>query len=330
MTTGQESADSVSRLRLVSRRRTVVQTFGTVAVALALLLGFGLTANLFLSADNIRNIFIQICVVGVVAIGETIVMLLGGIDLSVGAIALLSEVLVGDLTTSGHSVVVALLVALAAAGGVGLLNGLLIAISGIEPILATLATLFVTAGLAKLILGLRYLELTNSIFDKLATQNIVFNLPGMVVIMLGCYVVAAVVMQHTPFGRSVYAVGGNRRAARLSGLSVPRVTIAAYTVTGLLCGIAGFLSAAQLGLVSQGDLASINFQAIIIVLIGGLSVSRGGVGRMERTLIGALIVGMIINYQTIKGINPAFQQALLGGLVLVTVLADRALRGRDG
>jgi ribose/xylose/arabinose/galactoside ABC-type transport system permease subunit len=151
----------------------------------------------------------------------------------------------------------------------------------------------------------------------------------MVAVMLGLYVVVSLVMRVTPFGRMVYAVGGNRRAARLSGLSLVGVIIGVYVAAGVLSGVAGFLNVAQIGLVSQNDAVGMEFQAIIAALVGGLSVTAGGVGRVERTLLGALIVGMMTNYQTIKGVDPAFQQAFLGGLLLAAVLADRLLRGRQ-
>jgi len=314
---------------VADRARWAAETFGIVAIAGALILAFSLTSSLFLATENVRNIFIQISVIGVAAIGETIVMLAGGLDLSVGSVVLLSEVIVADLTATQHlSIGVALLAALGAAGGIGLLNGVLTAVIGIEPILATLGTLLVAAGLGKLILGLRYLQVDHPIFNDLVTKNVLFNLPIMVAVMLGLYVVVSLVMRVTPFGRTVYAVGGNRRAARLAGLSPVGVTIAVYTIAGVLSGVAGFLNVAQIGLVSQNDGVGLEFQAIIAALVGGLSVTAGGVGRVERTLLGALIVGMMTNYQTIKGIDPAYQQAFLGGLLLAAVLADRALRRR--
>jgi ribose transport system permease protein len=312
------------------RSRWFAETFGIVAIAGALLLAFSTTSSIFLASGNVRNIFVQISVIGVAAIGETLVMLAGGLDLSVGSVVLLSEVICADLTATHHlSIGVALLAALGAAGGIGLLNGILTAVIGIEPILATLGTLLVAAGLAKLILGLRYLQVDNPVFNDLATKNVLFNLPIMVAVMLGLYVVVSLAMRTTPFGRMVYAVGGNRRAAHLSGLSLIGVTIAVYTIAGILSGVAGFLNVAQIGLVSQNDAVGMEFQAIIAALVGGVSVTSGGVGRIERTLLGALIVGMMTNYQTIKGIDPAFQQAVLGGLLLAAVLADRVLRGRQ-
>jgi len=321
---------SLERAVVVDQVRRFADTLGIVAIAGALLLGFGLTSSQFLLSGNIRNIFVQISVVGVAAIGETLVMLAGGLDLSVGSVVLLSEVICADLTATHHLPLgVALLAALGAAGGIGLLNGVLVAVVGIEPILATLGTLLVAAGLAKLILGLRYLQVDHPVFNDLAVTNVLFNLPIMVAVMLGLYLVVSIAMRVTPFGRMVYAVGGNRRAARLSGLSLIGVTIAVYVVAGVLSGIAGFLNVAQIGLVSQNDGMGLEFQAIIAALVGGLSVTSGGVGRVERTLLGALIVGMMTNYQTIKGIDPSFQQAFLGGLLVAAVLADRVLRGRQ-
>ena len=320
----------IDRVQLAERARQLAETLGIVAIAGALLLAFGLTSSQFLLSGNIRNIFVQISVVGVAAIGETLVMLAGGLDLSVGSVVLLSEVISADLTATHHLAwPVALLAALAAAGGIGLVNGVLVAVIGIEPILATLGTLLVAAGLAKLVLGLRYLQVDNPIFNDLAVKNVLFNLPIMVAVLFGLYAIVSVAMRVTPFGRMVYAVGGNRRAARLSGLSLVGVTISVYVVAGVLSGVAGFLNVAQIGLVSQNDGMGMEFQAIIAALVGGLSVTSGGVGRVERTLLGALIVGMMTNYQTIKGIDPAFQQAFLGGLLLAAVLADRVLRGRQ-
>jgi ribose/xylose/arabinose/galactoside ABC-type transport system permease subunit len=243
---------------------------------------------------------------------------------------LLSEVICADLTTTHNLPIgVALLAALGASAGIGLLNGILTAVLGIEPILATLGTLLVAAGFGEAILGIRYLQVSNPVFNDLAETNVVFDLPIMVAVTFGLYLVMAVVMRKTPFGRMVYAVGGNQNAARLSGLSVVSVRIAAYTLGGLFAGIAGFLNVAQIGLVSQNDGVGLQFSAIIAALVGGLSISSGGVGRVERTLIGALIVGMITNYETIRGLDPSYQTAFLGGLLLVAILVDRALRGRQ-
>lgn len=323
--------------------RELVQSLGIIVVAAVLLAVFAETASAFLTAGNVRNILVQTSVLGVVAVGETMVMLTGGIDLSVGAMAFVGEVLTAALTTplssgaagqsvsgaGAHSWEFALLVALVVTGGLGLLNGVLVAIVRIPAILATLASLLLATGIGELVLNLRYLMVTAPVFDQMYTTNVIFNLPGMVVVMFAFYFVSAFVMRKTRYGRNVYAIGGNPRAARLSGLPVVRTTMAVYTLTGIMCGVGGFLTVCQLGMVSSNDLQSLNFQTIIAVLLGGLSISRGGVGRVERTLIGVVIFGMLTNYQTIKGVESSFQQALLGGLLVAAVVADRLLRGRQ-
>lgn len=323
-------ATQAPRAPLADRVRPLAETFGTLAVAVGLVVAFGLTAGSFLDENNIRNILIQISVVGVAAIGETVVMLVGGLDLSVGSNVLLGAVVIADLAQrQAWPVAAAVALGLLACTGLGLLNGLLTAVVGIEPILATLGTLLLGAGLAKLVLHSSWIQVDVGFFDSLARDEVVWRLPILVVVMLGLYAVAALALRKTPFGRSVYALGGNWRAARLSGLPVVRTKVLAFALAGLCAGIAGMLQVGQLGIVSQGDAAGLEFEAIIAALVGGLSVTRGGVGRVERTLLGALIVGMITNYQTIRGVDPKYQDAVLGGILLLAILADRLFRGRQ-
>jgi ribose transport system permease protein len=306
------------------------ETFGTLAVAGLLLLAFGLTSSVFLKPTNLRDILVQITVVGVAAIGETLVLLVGGLDLSVGANVLLGSVVAGDLVQrQGAPVWVGIAGGILASTGIGLLNGVLSAVIGIEPILATLGTFLLAGGIAKIVLHSSWIVVDAPFFADLVRTHVFWQLPLMVVVMFALYALAAVVMRVTPFGRSVYAIGGNPRAARLAGLPAVRVRVMAFTVAGSFAGVAGLLQIGQLGIISGGNGVGLEFSAITAALIGGLSVSAGGVGRVERTLLGAVIVGMITNYQTIRGIPPNYQQALLGGILLLAILADRAFRGRS-
>jgi ribose/xylose/arabinose/galactoside ABC-type transport system permease subunit len=311
------------------RVRAAAETFGTLAVAGLLLLSFGLTSSVFLEAPNLRNILVQITVVGVAAIGETLVLLVGGLDLSVGANVLLGSVVAGDLVQrQGAPLWAGILGGIAASAGIGVLNGVLSAVIGIEPILATLGTFLLAGGLAKIILHSSWIVVDKPFFADLVRTHVFWQLPLMVIVMFALYAFAAVGMRVTPFGRAVYAIGGNPRAARLAGLPAVRVRILAFGLGGAFAGVAGLLQIGQLGIVSSGNATGLEFQAITAALIGGLSVSAGGVGRVERTLLGAWIVGMITNYQTIRGIPPNYQQALLGGILLLAIVADRLFRGR--
>jgi ribose/xylose/arabinose/galactoside ABC-type transport system permease subunit len=254
-------------------------------------------------------------------------MLAGGLDLSVGSVVLLSEVVVCDLAIRrGVPVPIAIAAALVAGALVGLLNGVLIVLVRIEPILVTLGTLLLAAGLAKLLLGLTYIQIDNPFFDSLATTELPGGMPLMVAIMFACYALVAVVLYRTAFGKYVYAVGSNRRAAGVAGLPVNRTQMIAYVACSTLAAVAGVLNAARLGLVSPNDGAGLEFSSITAALVGGLSVTAGGVGRVERTLVGAVILGMLVNYQTIRGVPPNLQQAMIGGVLLLAVVVDRLLR----
>ena len=149
----------------------------------------------------------------------------------------------------------------------------------------------------------------------------------MVVIMIVLYLVVGQLMQRTPFGRNVYAIGNNPRAAELSGLPLTRTMLGAFAVAGLCAGIASLLMISQVGIISYSDAVGLEFEVITAALIGGLSVTRGGVGRVEKTLVGAAIVGMLANYQTLQGVPPEYQTAVLGGILLLAIIADRLIRG---
>jgi ribose/xylose/arabinose/galactoside ABC-type transport system permease subunit len=205
------------------RFRYVADNFGTLAVAVAIAAGFGLTSSVFLQVANIRNITIQVSVIAVAAIGETLVMLTGGIDLSIGANVLLSSVVSADLFENhGFPVWFGICCGVAAAAGIGLLNGALVTFVGIESILATLGTSLLAGGLAEIALNTNYIAVNGQFFADLVEKNVVWQLSPLVVIMLVLYGLTAVAMRSTIFGRALYALGGNPRAARVAGLATSR------------------------------------------------------------------------------------------------------------
>lgn len=307
-----------------------LHTFGTLLVAALLAAVFEFLSPDFLSSSNIDNILMQISVVGTVAIGETLVMLLGGIDLSVGSVVLLSASVIGVLSaTHGRSDWLAIPIGLAAATGVGLLNGLFVVGVGIEPIIVTLGTLVAVQGIGQMLLAANgsWIQVADPLFLNIATGRLA-GVPSMAVIMLALYAVAAILLRRTPLGRAIYAAGGNRRAARLAGLPVGRTLLAAYAISGLCAGVAGALEIAQLGIVSQNVGQGMEFSAITAVLVGGLGLV-GGQGRVEKTLLGALIVGAITNYLTFRGVSPYYEQAITGFILLAAVFVDHLARRRS-
>jgi ribose transport system permease protein len=276
-----------------------------------------------------RNILEQVAVIGVVSIGETAVMLTGGIDLSVGSNVLLSSVIMANLNVNhGWPAGLAIVVGVLAALLVGLINGIVSTAFGIEPIIVTLGTLLAAGGLGQIWLNNSWITLHSSVFSDVATV-MPLGIPLMAWIMVVLYVVAAVLLYRTTFGRTVYLIGGNRGGARLAALAVNRRLVAVYALSGLMAGVAGYLDAGQLGIISQNDGTGLQFSAILAVLVGGLSVKTGGIGRVEKTLVGTLIAGMIANYFVLQGVAEPYEQAAIGFVILVAVLTDHVLRRRE-
>lgn len=298
-----------------------VQRLGILLLAVVLFAVFSLTSPDFSRQANIDNILIQISVLAIVSAGETVVMLLRGIDLSVGSVVLFSAVVMSALSVN-HNVplVPAIAAALALSTLIGCINGLLIALIGIEPIIVTLATLMAVQGLDEVILAQNgsWIQVVDPFFTSLYA-NQVFFLPIMAVITFVVYAMAGFIMRNTPFGRQVYAVGGNPRAAQLAGINVTAVKIGAYAIAGLCAGVAGLLETAQVGTISQNVASGLEFSAITAVLVGGLSLT-GGAGSIENTLIGATIFGMINNYMTLKDFSIYYKQAVSGFLILAAVI----------
>ena len=303
--------------------------FGIVLIAIVIFAVFGLTSGPFATVSNMRNILEQVAVIGVVSIGETAVMLTGGIDLSVGSNVLLSSVIMANLNVNhGWPAGLAIVVGILAALMVGLINGVVSTAFGIEPIIVTLGTLLAAGGLGQIWLNNSWITLHSSVFSDVATV-MPLGIPLMAWIMVVLYALAAVMLYRTTFGRTVYLIGGNRGGARLAALAVNRRLVAVYALSGLLAGVAGYLDAVQLGIISQNDGTGLQFSAILAVLVGGLSVKTGGIGRVEKTLVGTLIAGMIANYFVLQGVAEPYEQAAIGFVILVAVLADHVLRRRE-
>ena len=306
----------------------------TLLVVMLMLVAFGLSSDKFLLPNNIFNIFRQMSVVAVLAIGMTLVILIGGIDLSVGSVLFLAAGITSVLLRDGTPVALAILVGLAAATLVGFVNGLLVEVAGISPVIATLGMLIGVRGLALVIMNNAQIRVTDSFFEWVAitrTPGIpALNIPGVpltVIIVLIIYLIIAVVLRQTLFGRFMYAIGGNQVTARLSGLPVLPVKLFAYTLCGLMAGIGGMLMAAATGVISPGLGAGSEFYTIAAVVLGGTRLS-GGIGRVEKTLLGAFILYMVLNFMTLRRIPAEWQQTATGLLVLAAIVLDRLAQRR--
>lgn len=284
----------------------------------------------FLKPGNLVNVTDQIVVIAILAIGVTMVIITGGIDLSVGSLIALSAVttalLIRDI--GGGRDASALMLLVCAFGGialcalVGLFSGTMVTVFKIPPFIATLAILLVGSGLAYIFSDGE--PISNSIppsFRWLGGEASLLGIPNAVVMAAILYVVAHIVMSRTKWGRYIYAVGGNAEAARLSGVSVQRVKLVVYAVSGALAGLGGVVLASRMktGSPTYGNMYEL--YVIAAVVVGGTSLS-GGEGRVLGTLIGALIIAVIRNGMNLTNVEAYKQKVILGLVILGAVLLD--------
>jgi ribose transport system permease protein len=284
----------------------------------------------FLKADNLLNIANQIAVIAIMAIGMTMVIVTGGIDLSVGSLAALAAVLAtklirdacGGMAASPAGMTAACGLAVAACGGLGLVSGGLITLFGIPPFIVTLAMMLVASGLAYLVAAGQSIYQIPESFVWLGRGTGLFGLPHAVVLMLLLYAAAHVLMSRTTLGRYLYAVGGNREAARLAGVPVRRVLLFAYVACGLLAGLGGVIMASQLKSGSPTYGSMYELYVIAAVVVGGTALA-GGEGKILGTLVGALVIAVIQNGMNLTNVESYTQKVVLGLVILAAVLVDR-------
>lgn len=290
----------------------------------------------FLKADNLLNVANQIAVIAIIAIGMTLVILTGGIDLSVGSLIALSAVATTRLirdAAGGESASTAGM-ALGALGGIlacsacGLFSGLMVTLFRIPAFIVTLAVMLVASGLAYILADGQSIDRVPERFIWLGRGADLLHLPNAVLLMLILYALAHVLMGRTVTGRHIYAVGGNAEAARLSGVPTRRIERLVYVLSGTLAGLGGVVMASQLksGAPTYGQMYEL--YVIAAVVVGGTSLS-GGEGKVLGTLIGAFIIAVIQNGMNLRGVESYTQKIVLGLVILGSVLLDR-LRRRPG
>ena len=290
----------------------------------------------FLKADNLLNIANQIAVIAILAIGMTMVIITGGIDLSVGSLIALSAVLTTLMIRDffGGAGASASGMTMAALGGIGLcglsgwLSGQLITRMSVPPFIVTLGVMLMASGGAYRLAENQSVYQVPDSFVWLGRGTDLLNLPNAVVLMLVLYAAAHGVMTQTRFGRYLYAVGGNVEAALLSGVPVRRVIIMAYLICGLLAGLGGVVTASLLKSGSPTYGGMYELYVIAAVVVGGTRLS-GGKGTMPGTLAGAFIIAIIQNGMNLTNVESNTQKIVLGLVILTAVLVDRMRGGRS-
>jgi ribose transport system permease protein len=308
-------------------------TFGVPLILFLLIIVFSVMSEAFLTSANLINILRQAAVVAIAAVGTTIVLIAGGIDISQGAIIALSGV-ASVVIVQQYNLPdwIGISIALMLSAFVGLSNGILAERLRIPAFIATLGTAFVVRGILFVYtngrsIGLgRGKNLTGPLIQWLG-KGFVGPIPVPVVLMLLLYLIAALVMARTVWGMHCYAVGSSPRAAEIAGIRVRRLRIQVYTVAGLLAGLAGIVLAGRLGSAAPGLGTGAEFDILTAVVLGGTSI-YGGRGNVLRTLLGALFLATLTNGLILLNVSTFYQQIAVG-LVLLAALALDRLQARD-
>ena len=301
-----------------------INIYRSVLILLVICIFATILSPSFLSVTNLFNLFKQITVAGVVGCGMTFVILTGGIDLSVGSILGLSGVLAaGVLESTGNP---AFAIALALAVGVlcGAINGFFVSFCEIPPFISTLGMMTLLRGCVLVYTKGSPISIKSDAY-KFFGKGAIAGIPVPVIILILLFLLAHYILTQTSYGRSIYAFGGNREAARLSGISTRFTEWMAYTINGLLCGIAGVILTARLGSAQSTSGTGIEMDAIAAVILGGTSLS-GGVGFVLPTVVGAMIMGIIDNILTLMNVNPHATNIVKGAVILIAVLVDKKVK----
>ncbi|UUU24051.1 ABC transporter permease [Streptomyces sp. DSM 40750] len=327
--TNSPAADSEPGAALRDKLRYALRTptVGPLAALAIAILVFSVTTDTFLAPDNLSLVLQQSIVIGTLALGQSLIILTAGIDLANGAIAVLSTIVMAKLVFEGESVAAALLLGLAVATCLGLVNGLLVARLGLPSFIVTLGALTVVYAVSRLYSDSRSYPVTN---DVLVFWGNGVDLGGVLVtwgtfLLVGLYAFFLYVLNKTAWGRHIYAVGNASESARLTGINVRRTVLSVYVTAGLLYGIAAWQALGRIPNADPNSYQTANLESITAVVIGGTSLF-GGRGSVAGTLIGTLIVTVLRSGLTQAGIDSLYQDVATGTLVVVAVGVDKVLR----
>jgi ribose transport system permease protein len=289
---------------------------------LVLCLVFSLSSDVFLTPRNLLNVVDQLTVLGIMALGMTAVIVIGGIDLSVGSVLAVSMMVMGWLSNvKGLPMPVAIVAALVVGALCGMVSGLLITRGNLPPFIATLATMSIARGLANLITDGSQIVGYPDWFSQLSINRHFDFLSITVALFLVLAALAQIYMKYRAGGRALYAIGGNSEVARLAGIPVKRVTLSVYALCGLLSGLAGVVMSTRLDSSQPSGGLGYELDTIAAVVIGGASLS-GGVGSIFGTLMGVLTIGVLRNGLNLVGISPFVQQIVIGIVIVLAVMVD--------
>ena len=318
---------------------SIFSKYGIFLIFALMVVGASVLSPAFLSSTNLINVVRQMSVVGLIALGVTGVIVSAGIDLSSGSVVGLTAVVAASLAQDPEfatlfypgvhvPVIVAVLAACVVGALVGLINGSLVAKTRIPPFIATLGTYTAIRGLALLYTGGRPISDLKDSYNFIG-QGAVLGVPVPIIILVIMAVVTHILYAHTKFGKYIYAIGGNEQAARVSGIDAEKYKMLIYVYASFLAGLAGVVVSSRIGSGQPGLGVGYELDAIAAAVIGGTSLSAGGIGTVAGTIIGALIIGVLNNILDLMNVSAYWQQIIKGCIIVGAVILDQLKqRGR--
>lgn len=277
----------------------------------------------FIKLNNLMNLLRQVSINAFIALGMTFVIITGGIDLSVGSILALTSALVAMMMANGVAPILAICAGLILGAFLGAVNGVIITKGKLAPFIATLSTMTIYRGTTLVLTdGNPITKFEGGDLFKAIGRGYVGFIPVPVILTIIAFVLLYVVLHKSTFGRKVFSIGGNEKAAYIAGVNADRVKVIIYTLSGLLATIAGYILTSRLNSAQPTAGTAYEMDAIAAVVIGGTSMA-GGSGRLWGTIIGALIIGTLNNGLNLLGVSSFYQQIVQGVVILIAVLLDR-------
>jgi ribose transport system permease protein len=290
----------------------------------ALCLVFGLSSPYFFTASNLMNIGTYASIMGTMAAGLTVAMLLGGLDVSQYALSAFCGMIMGLLYESGLNPYLSILLILLVGVAGGCVNAFIITKMRVNPIIATMGMQFIFRGAAYLLTDGRYIRINNPVYSFIGSGKVA-GVPFSLIIMALTYVVIWYLLKYTTYGRTVFAVGGNPRVAQLAGIKTSRVRFISHIIAAITAAIGGIITVSQTAAAMPKHGTGNDMDGIAAVILGGIALS-GGKGKVTGTLLGILILAVLLNGMTLLNVQAYWQQVIKGGVLIMAIFID-SLRG---
>lgn len=303
-----------------------IRQFGLLFILIIIIAAFSVMSPYFFNMNNVWNVLRQVSTTAIAAVGMSLIILMGDIDLSVGSVYAFLGIVVGYALLSTGSTVLAIIIALGIGAVIGLISGTITSKGKIPAFVTTLAIMSILRGAAYIMTKGNPVSVTNNNFKFIGT-GYVGSIPVPVILMILMYLIGIFITTKTRFGRYVYALGGNEQATKWSGINTDKIKIMVYTFAGVLYGLSALILCARLGSGQPNAGQGAEMDVITAVILGGTSLS-GGKGTIVGTFIGVMIIGVLNNGLTLLDVSSYWQQVIKGIIIIAAVLFDRTSKGK--